>query len=288
MADFFSDVFDAFTGQQSTPQQTIIGTNDLLGQTGQLLTSQIAPQTIAYNQMLAPALTDVQLGVERQYNPYAFDLRSSTTKSILDNLGLGTSLPPEIQDLVVKNALEGSAASGFGVSQGGRGLVARDLGLTGLDLARSRRQEALGAVNSSPSLNSLYNPSSPYGETPGFALASDIRDVQAAKDDFENLKEDIRKQNFSNLLSTGFRIAGGVVGGIFGGAAGAQMGQQAGGAVIQGSSVRGVKRADASGGGFGSILSGLFGGGGAGGGGLGGNTTGDFPSGYGSGASGYV
>lgn len=288
MADFFSDVFDAFTAQQATPQQTIIGTNDLLGQTGGLLTGQIAPQTIAYNQALAPALTDIQLGVERQYDPNAFALRSATTKSILDNLGLGTSLPPEIQDLVVRNALEGASASGFGASPGGRGLVARDLGLTGLDLASRRRQEALGAVRSQPNLNTLYNPESPYGATPGFALASDLRDVQAARDDYENLKEDIRRQNFSNLLSTGFRIAGGVVGGIFGGAAGAQAGQSAGGAVVQGSSVRGVQRPKSSDGGFGSILSGLFGGGGAGGGGLGGNTTGDFPAGYGSSSAGMV
>lgn len=264
MASFFEDVFDAFTGQKATPQQTLIPTNDLFGQTGQILTGQIAPQTIAYNQALAPALTDIQLGVESQYDPNAFALRSAYSKSILDNLGLGTSLPPEIQDLVVKNALEGSAASGFGVSQGGRGLVARDLGLTGLELSQNRRNEALNAVRSQRSLGDLYKPASLYGENAGLAIAGDLRDVQAQKDNYANLVEDTRRKNFASLLNTGGRIAGTVIGGIYGGGAGAQMGGQIGGSVITGSGVAGVNSGNQTSSnsgsqGFSSILNGIFG-----------------------------
>lgn len=267
MASFFEDVFDAFTGQKATPQQTIIGTNDLLGQSGQLIQNQIVPQTLAYNQAIAPGLTDVQLGVERQYDPNAFALRSATTKSILDNLGLGSSLPPEIQDLVVRNALEGASASGFGASPGGRGLVARDLGLTGLDLGRSRRDEALKATRTQTPLDRLWNPQLPYGQSPGMALAGDLRDVQAAQDNYANLVEDTRRKNFASLLNTGGRIIGGIVGGVVssGSPQGIEAGKSIGGSVFGGSGVAGVNSGNQNSsqgmGGFTSILSGLFGGG---------------------------
>lgn len=256
---FFDDLFDSITGQQATPQQTIIPTSDLLGQAYATAIGQ-APNVIAYNQALAPGLTNVQLGVERQYDPNIAALRAATSRSILDNLNLGGALDPELQNMVITNALEGNAATGFGVSQGGRGLVARDLGLTSLDLARQRRQEALGAVRSSPSLDSLFR--TDRGITPD-VVASDIRSVQAARDELANLTEDIRRQNFSSLLNTGGRIAGTVIGGVFGGGMGAQLGGQVGGSLITGSRVAGQQRQTSSGGGgLGSILNGLMSGGG--------------------------
>lgn len=269
MADFFTDLFDSVTGQQAVPQQTIIPTSELLNQTYATMAGS-APGLINYNRAIAPGLMDVQLGVEKQYDPNIASLRTATTKSILDELNLGGTLGPELQEQVVRNALEGASSSGFGspvgLSSGGRGLVARDLGLTSLDLAQSRRGEALGAVRSSPSLSSLFTP---QGIMAPETVASSIQGVQAAQDEYANLKEDIRRKNFSSLISTGFKIIGGVVGGAFGGPAGAQMGMSAGGGVIQGSGVRGVNRGDSGGGGggFSSILSGIGGMGGGGGGG---------------------
>lgn len=272
MADFFTDLFDAVTGQQAVPQQTIIPTSDLLSQTYGTMAGTVAPGVLAYNRALAPGLTDIQLGVERQYDPNIATLRGATTKSILDELNLGGGLGQELQEQVVRNALEGATASGFGspvgLSAGGRGLVARDLGITSLDLARARRGEALQAVRSSPALSSLYQPG---GEISPGEVAGSIQGVQAAQDEFANLKEDIRRKNFSSLISTGFKIIGGVVGGIYGGPAGAKMGSDAGGAVIQGSGVGGRSRAAQGGGSggnqFSSILSGIGGMGGGGGGG---------------------
>lgn len=258
MANFATDLFGAITGQKSNPQQTIIPTSDLLSQAYQTSTA-LAPQVVAYNAALAPGLTDVQLGVESQFDPNIAALRSSTSKSILDQLNLGTGLPQDLQDQVIASALSQSAQSGFGVGQGGRGLVAADLGLTGLQLQRQRQGDAAGYVRSSPSLSSLYQPS--RGPSPE-AIASDIRDVQAAKDDYANLVEDTRQKNFASLLSTGTRIAGSVVGGIFGGAMGAQIGGQAGSAVISGGGVAGQQQPQAQGGGFTSLLTGLFSGGG--------------------------
>lgn len=255
-SDFFSDLFDSVTGQQATPQQTIIPTDQLLAQTYGTMAGTVAPGILSYNRALAPGLTDIQLGVEKQYDPNIAALRGATTKSILDELNLGGTLGEELQNQVITNALEGSAASGFGVGQGGRGLVARDLGLTSLDLAKSRRAEASGAVQRSPRLSELYTP---QGFINAGDVAGSIQGVQAAQDEYANLKEDIRRQNFSSLISTGFKIIGGVVGGIYGGPAGAKMGSDAGGAVIQGSGVRGVNRGGGDGGGsiFTSILNGI-------------------------------
>lgn len=253
---FFDDIFGAFTGQQSTPQQTIIGTGDLLNQTYGALTAA-APGVIAYNQALAPGLFDVQLGVERQFDPNVANLRAATSKSILDELGLGTQLPPDLQERVVRQALEGNTATGFGVGAGGRGLVAADLGLTGMDIASRRRNEAQGYVRGSPLPGQLYQP---QGLMDAGAIAGDIRGVQAAKDEYANLVEDTRKSNFSSLLNTGTRILGGVAGGFIGGMLGNPMGGAMGGMAAGNSifsgGVAGVPRGTSGGGagGLGSIL----------------------------------
>lgn len=288
---FFDDIFDAVTGQQATPQQTIIPTNELLGQSYSTLNSTVAPGLLAWNQALAPGLTDVQLGVANQLDPSILANFRGANKSILDQLNLGGTLGEELQNDVITNALEGNAASGFGVGVGGRGLVARDLGLTSLDLLRRRQQDALGAGTSGMGVSgSLYNPLAytQLGMNQAGQIGADIRGVQAAQDDLANLTENIRRQNFSSLLNTGGKIAGTVIGGVFGGAPGAQIGGSIGGSMIQGSGVAGQQGRSTSSGGFGSILNGLFGGGGAGGGGLGGNTVGDFPSNYGSSFAGYA
>lgn len=270
---FLDDIFGAITGEQSTPQQTIIDTGDLLNQTYGALTAA-APGVIAYNRALAPGLMDVQLGVERQFDPNVANLRAATSKSILDELGLGTQLPQDLQERVVRQALEGNAATGFGVGPGGRGLVAADLGLTGMDIANRRRAEAQGYVRGSPLPGQLYQP---QGIMDAGAVAQDIRGVQAAKDEYANLVEDTRKSNFASLLNTGTRILGGVAGGFIGGMLGNPVGGAMGGAAagnsIFGGGVAGVPRGTIGGPGFGigggggglsSILSGLFGGGGGG------------------------
>lgn len=259
MASFFDDLFQATTGQQATPQQTIINTNDLLSQAYGTATGQ-APNVIAYNQALAPGLMNVQLGVERQYDPNAFALRSGTSKSILDQLNLGTSLSPEVQADINRKLLESGSATGFGASPGGLGNVFYQTGLEAEAMGRQRRMDALGATSQQKDLNSLYNPNRGFQPQ---EIASDIRNVQAAQDDYANLSENIRRQNFSALLNTGGKILGTAVGAYFGGAAGAQMGGQMGGSLIQGSSVAGQPQRNAGGSGSGGMgfLASILGGG---------------------------
>lgn len=270
MASFFSDIFDAFTGQQATPQQTIIPTDQLLAQSYGNLNSRVAPGLISFNQQMAPALTDVQLGVANQIDPSILANFRGANRSILDQLNLGSALPEDLQQAVIQNALEGTAASGFGVSPGGRGLVARDLGLTSLDLLNRRQQAALGAGTSGLGVSrSFYDPLAftQVGANLAGGITGMIDAEQSARDNLANVQEDIRRRNFSNLLNTGGKILGTVAGGIAGGMVGApglgaQMGGSIGGSLIQGSGVAGVQRQQAqqSSNPFSSILN-VFGGG---------------------------
>lgn len=282
MADFFSDLFDSVTNQQVAPQQTIIPTNELLSQSYGALSGQVAPGLVSWNQALAPGLTDVQLGVTNQLDPSILSNLRGANKSILDQLNLGASLGQELQEDVVRNALEGSAASGFGVGVGGRGLVARDLGITGLDLLRRRQQDALQAGTTGTQLGqSFYNPLqySALGQDAAAGIANNIQQVQAAKDELANITENVRRQNFSALINTGGRIAGMVVGGVVGAytgnaAGGVQAGGEIGGNIFgktgvagyggrgQQSSIGGQQYGIGGNRDYTSFLSGLFSGGG--------------------------
>ena len=71
-------------------------------------------------------------------------LTTESSQRILADLRLGGALDAETQALVTKSALEGGAMSGVLGSNAGRGIVARDLGLTSMGLARDRQDRAFG------------------------------------------------------------------------------------------------------------------------------------------------
>lgn len=71
---------------------------------------------------------------------------------ILGQLNLGGKLDAETQAAATRGALQGAGAAGISGSGAGRGLVARDLGLTSLALQNQRQQAALGAGNTLASL----------------------------------------------------------------------------------------------------------------------------------------
>ena len=73
------------------------------------------------------------------------ELFQSAADKILADLNLGGSLSAETQNAVVRGALSGSGKSGILGSEAGRGLVARDLGLTSLQLQQARQNAALQA-----------------------------------------------------------------------------------------------------------------------------------------------
>lgn len=70
-------------------------------------------------------------------------LLQASTDSILKQLQMGGKLDPETQAAVTKASLEAGGTAGISGSGAGRGLVARDLGLTSLSLLTSRQNAAL-------------------------------------------------------------------------------------------------------------------------------------------------
>ena len=72
-------------------------------------------------------------------------LLQASTDSILSQLRLGGKLDAETQAQVTKAALEKGGTAGIAGSGANRGLVARDLGLTSLQLLQSRQQAGLSA-----------------------------------------------------------------------------------------------------------------------------------------------
>jgi len=254
MANFFGDLFNSFTGQKSAPTYNPLDPTTGLNQAYGIAESQV-PNYSNLNKALQPVDTGLQLANENQiYGPAANNLRQGTYQSILDELNLGTSLPADLQDRVVRQALEGNAASGFGVGNGGRGLVAADLGLTGLDLGRARRAEALGATNLLPTSHYTYSPVGRSTVEPS-GIYNQLQQQNAISNEFQNQAEQVRQQNFTNLLNTGTKLIGMGAGAFFGGPIGAQIGGEIGSHVIGGPD-QGIGSSGS--GGLSSFLKGLF------------------------------
>lgn len=255
MASFLDDLIGGFTGQQATPQRTIIPLAEQLAQGGQLLQSQILPQTIAFNQALAPAMTDLQLGVQNQiFGPAANQLQRGTYQSILDQLNLGESLSPELTADITRKLFESGAATGFGASASGRGNIALQTGLEGERRGQIRRNEALGAVGQLPVSRYQFQPSDISGVLGD--LGGRVQQQAAAADELANVTEDIRRKNFSSLMNTGTRLLGTAAGAALGGPAGASIGGSLGGSIFAGSGVGGPSAGIGDRGPFTSFLSG--------------------------------
>lgn len=262
MANFLSDIFDAVAGQSATPQRTIIPTNDLLQQSYGALNSQVAPGILAFNQALAPGLTNVGLGVANQVDPSILGNLRGANQSILDQLNLGSSMSPELQAEITRGLLATNAATGFGASAGGTGNVLYQTALDKQNLLRQRQQDALNAGTSGIGVaKSFYNPDlySQLGLREANSIAGDIQGAQAAQDELANIQEDTRRRNFSNLLNTGGKIAGTIFGAATGIPGASQIGGNIGGSFFQGGGVAGYGQQQPPSNPFASILSGIGG-----------------------------
>lgn len=160
-----------------------MSTADLFAQAGGMLPG-LAGSEVAYNQALQPGLTGVQLNAEQQIAPGTFGLRRDALAARQRDLDLGYRLPPELQDLVLTNALQGLSASGAGASNMGALFGARSLAGAGLDRGEARIANALSASQFRPD---YFTPRQPFGPAPGALLAGDIRGVEAMGNQVQNL-----------------------------------------------------------------------------------------------------
>jgi hypothetical protein len=75
-------------------------------------------------------------------DPNTFAAQESYKKFVANQAGMGGALDPETQAMVTRSALEGGAGAGIAGSSAGRGVVARDLGLSSMALQNDRMDRA--------------------------------------------------------------------------------------------------------------------------------------------------
>lgn len=229
MASFLDELGMTLFNQQEAPEYQQVSSQDLLGRAAGLL-----PQIGAFNQQYAQQ----QLGlvpIENQIRAGRFGtainpLQEAYTSNILSNLNLGNALPEDVQQQAIRGALQNSAASGFGLSPGGRALAARDLGLTSLQVGQQRRDEALGALRAFPG-ERVREAMSPM-------TALDMERASIDEANFQRAKEaglrNANRQAIVSSISQYAELGGSVVGSAFGSAFGTKGWGEAGSGILKG------------------------------------------------------
>lgn len=201
---FLTDLFKGIAGQQDTPEFNLQTPGELLSGVG-----RSAGQVADINRAYALPAANLQRDVENVYDPNQGRLREATTSSILKELGLGGEIPADVQQQVIQNALQGNAAAGFGASNAGRGVVGRDLGLTGLDLLNQRIGRAASYTRSAPMIT-------PSGGITSSDIANQILGNQNSQNSFNTFASNIKSQNRVNMIQKPLDMAAGVAGSFFG------------------------------------------------------------------------
>lgn len=267
MAGIFDGILNMFGGgggeQAAQPLAT---TSDVLGNASGLAMG-LAPTMVNFNDLVSRGYANTGLGIEEMISPGTFGLRRDALGSIQKELNLGSSIPPELQNLLTQKSLERGSSAGAGTSDFGFNISLDDLLSTGIDLGRQRRMDALAA---SP-YQQYVQTQDPSGLISG--IAQDIRGREAAMNAQARIEQNQKSQKSQQLFKTGLSIAGTVAGGFFGSAGGPLgtiAGASAGGALgnMAGGMLFGGEQGGMGGGGgnqFTSLLSGLGGMGGGGG-----------------------
>lgn len=211
-----ANILAGLLGQQRIPEFSNPTFSDVISQ----IRGQLADSTaleLDYNHRMAAPLVQIQREAENAYDPLQGALREATTSSILNDLNLGGGLPPDVMASILQSGYERGAASGLGGSGSGRSLVARDLGLTSLDLLRNRQDRAASYSRSAPSLDQLYTPTQEF--TPG-AIAGFNTNRNNAQNAYQQLVASLKSTNDFNAINTpiqiGSQAAGTAVGAAFG------------------------------------------------------------------------
>lgn len=160
------------------------------------------------------------LAFQRQVDPNVAKAGDQYKDWVVSQMNLGGQIDPEMQSMVVRDALEGAGGAGIVGSDAGRGIVARDLGLTSLGLQQQRMQ--LGN-----NLAKDYQMQR-LGLAPGSSLALDVANTDMQNQENNNqfqANEAVKGQDsFVGGLAKGFATkavesAGSTAGTAAGGAA---------------------------------------------------------------------
>ena len=100
------------------------------------------PQTLQ-NLLLGQGSSPIVSAGQYVNNP----LSTAANTSIQQSLAMGGQLDPSTQAMITQGALQGAGTAGISGSGAGRGLVARDLGLTSMQVLQGRQNQASAAGN---------------------------------------------------------------------------------------------------------------------------------------------
>lgn len=141
-------------------------------------------------------------------DPNTFAAQENYKKYTADQQALGGQLDPETQALVTRTALQGGGASGISGSGAQRGAVARDLGLTSMDLQNQRQGRAADLAFN-------LDPTKSMGMAPGSATQMSMENLgaqnQAALQNWQVQNYNKNQDSFLTGLAKGM-ITSGTVG----------------------------------------------------------------------------
>lgn len=146
--DFLGDLFGGDTAPQpvtsTQSMQSVLPS--LIG-----MIPGIAGANLSAAQTTVPGAVNLWNQTQNQLNPQYGDIKDKVATRILSDLGLGYNLPQDVMEQIMRQSLGGAMRSGFagpaGISEGGRGLTARDLGLSSIDWQQgnvNRAQQWMG------------------------------------------------------------------------------------------------------------------------------------------------
>lgn len=160
------------------------------------------------------AVNSMQL--ERELTPDIANTRETLSKQISSELAMGGQLSEDVINQVSRNAA--SKANTAGLYGGGGPITAAMLGLTSMDVAQQRKQNAAALLAANPAPKVGLSP-----ETLASVKIADINNWNQAQLDVAGVKSNISMQNGANMAnaitSATSTIGGAMMGGKFGGGA---------------------------------------------------------------------
>jgi len=153
-------------------------------------------RTLAQNNWLADK------SFQQQTDPNVVAADNGYKQWVVDQQNLGGAIDPETQNAVVRGALQSAGTSGILGSRAGTGLVARDLGLTSMDLERQRQQQANQLALQNPTQKMGIDPALVYGIQRGNTDEINQRNLAQASANYKAANTDSFLESLAKGLVT--------------------------------------------------------------------------------------
>ena len=135
------------------------------------------------------------MALERELTPDIANTRSTLSKQVSDELSMGGQLGEDVTNQVARNAM--SKANTAGLYGGGGPITAAMLGLTSMDVAQQRKQNAAALLAANPMQQVGLSP-----ETLASVKVADTNNWNQAQLDVAGVKSNISMQNGANMAKT--------------------------------------------------------------------------------------